>query len=371
MTTLYRADQIGSLLRPAELLEVRAARAEGRISDEALHAAEDRAILEALARQRDIGMGVLTDGEFRRGAFLTDIHEAVEGFVAERVVLEWRGPGGGAEGSVAPVVGGRLRPRRLLVKHEADFLQAHAGAPYKVAVPMPSQLAAVGYKAGVTDKAYPTRAELLADFTALIRREVAALVEAGVPYVQMDAPFYTYYADPAMRDRLQQAGLDPDRAFADAVAADTACLSDIERPRTTLAVHLCRGNSRSRWIAEGGYHRIAEELFGRLPVDAFLLEYDSPRAGDFTPLQFVPAGKTVVLGLVTTKDPALETVDDLRRRIDEAARYVPLDHLALSPQCGFASTAQGNLLTAEQQWDKLELVVATARQVWGSSYQSA
>jgi 5-methyltetrahydropteroyltriglutamate--homocysteine methyltransferase len=365
MATPYRADQIGSLLRPSDLLAARAARAEGRISDEALHAVEDRAILDALARQCETGIDVLTDGEFRRGAFLTDIHDAVEGFVTERVVLEWRGPGGGAEGSVAPVVGGRLRPRRLLVKHEADFLQAHAGASYKVAVPMPSQLAAVGYKPGVTDKAYPTRAELLADFTALIRREVTALVEAGVPYVQMDAPFYTYYADPTMRDRLRQGGLDPDRAFADAVAADTECLSGIERPRTTLAVHLCRGNSRSRWIAEGGYDQIAERLFGELPVDGFLLEYDSPRAGDFTPLRFVPAGKTVVLGLVTTKDPALETVDDLRRRIEQAARHVPLDNLALSPQCGFASTAQGNLLTADQQWRKLALVVETARRVWG------
>src|SRR5688572_26272912 len=204
MTTPYRADQIGSLLRPPELLQARAARAEGRLDAEGLREVEDRAILDALRRQREIGIDVLTDGEFRRGAFLTDIHEAVEGFVSERVVLEWRGPGGGAEGSVAPVVGGRLRPRRLLVKHEADFLQAHAAASFKVAVPMPSQLAAVGYKPGVTDKAYPTRAELLADFTALIRREVEALVEAGVPYVQMDAPFYTYYADPAMRDRLRQ-----------------------------------------------------------------------------------------------------------------------------------------------------------------------
>jgi 5-methyltetrahydropteroyltriglutamate--homocysteine methyltransferase len=364
MTIPYRADQIGSLLRPPELLQARAARAEGRLDAEGLREVEDRAILDALARQREVGIDVLTDGEFRRGAFLTDIHEAVEGFVSERVVLEWRGPGGGAEGSVAPVVGGRLRPRRLLVKHEADFLQAHVGAPFKVAVPMPSQLAAVGYKPGVTDKAYPTRAELLADFTALIRREVEALVEVGVPYVQMDAPFYTYYADPAMRDRLRQVGLDPDQAFADAVAADTACLAEIERPRTVLAVHLCRGNSRSRWIAEGGYDQIAEKLFGSLPVDAFLLEYDSPRAGDFAPLRFVPADKTVVLGLVTTKDPQLESGDALRRRIDEAARYVPLERLALSPQCGFASTAQGNLLTPDEQWRKLGLVVDTARKVW-------
>jgi len=365
MTTPYRADQIGSLLRPPALLEARAARAAGRLATDALRAVEDRSILEALDRQRATGIDVLTDGEFRRGAFLTDIHEAVEGFVSERVVLEWHGPGGGAEGSVAPVVGGRLRARRPLVKHEADFLAAHAGGPYKVTVPMPSQLAAVGYKPGVTDRAYPTRAALLADFTALIRREVLALVEAGVPYVQLDAPFYTYYADPAMRDRLRQVGLDPDQAFDAAVAADTACLADVQRPATVLAVHLCRGNNRSRWIAEGGYDQIAEKLFNSLPVDAFLLEYDTPRAGDFGPLRFVPPGKTVVLGLVTTKDPTLESPDELRRRIDEAARYVPLENLALSPQCGFASTAAGNLLTPDAQWRKLELVARTARQVWG------
>ncbi len=364
MTTRYRADQVGSLLRPPELLAARAAHADGRLAADALREVEDQAILGALARQREVGVDVLTDGEYRRGAFLTDLPDAVEGFVPERVMLEWHGPGGGAEGSVAPVVGGRLRPRRLLTKHEADFLQAHAGAPFKVAVPMPSQLAAVGYKPGVTDRAYPTRAELLADFTALIRREVVALAEAGVPYVQMDAPFYTYYADPAMRDRLRQVGLDPDQAFEDAVAADTACLADLERPQTVLAVHLCRGNSRSRWIAEGGYDHIAEKLFGSLPVDAFLLEYDSPRAGDFAPLRFVPPGKTVVLGLVTTKEPQLESQDDLRRRIDEASRYLPLDNLAISPQCGFASTAQGNLLTPDEQWRKLELVVDTARRVW-------
>jgi 5-methyltetrahydropteroyltriglutamate--homocysteine methyltransferase len=365
MTTRYRADQVGSLLRPPELLQARAAYAEGRLSAEALREVEDRAILDVLARQRQIGIDVLTDGEFRRGAFLTDLAEAVEGFVAERVILEWRGPGGGAEGSMAPVVGGRLRPRRLLTKHEADFLQAHAAAPFKITVPLPSQLAAVSYKPGVTDRVYPTRAELLAEFTALIRREVEALIDAGVPYIQLDGPFYTYYADPRMRDQLRQMGVDPDQAFEAAVAADTACLAGLQRPQTVLAVHLCRGNSRSRWIAEGGYDPIAEQLFGSLPVDAFLLEYDTPRAGDFTPLRFMPPGKTVVLGLVTTKEPRLESPDELRRRIDEAARYVPLENLALSPQCGFASTALGNLLTPDDQWRKLELVVTTARQVWG------
>ena len=338
MTTRYRADQIGSLLARRQCWRRAAPTPRAACPPRSYAPSRTAPSWKRSTASAPTGIDVLTDGEFRRGAFLTDIHEAVEGFVAERVVLEWRGPGGGAEGSVAPVVGGRLKGRRPLVKHEADFLQAHAGGPYKVTVPMPSQLAAVGYKPGVTDQAYPTRAELLADFTALIRREVLALVERACQYVQMDAPFYTYYADPAMRDRLRQAGLDPDQAFDDAVAADTACLADVPCSQTVLAVHLCRGNSRSRWIAEGGYDQIAEKLFSTLPVDAFLLEYDSPRRR-LWPTALRAAGQAVVLGLVTTKDPALESADDLQRRIDEAARVVPLDDLALSPQCGFASTA--------------------------------
>jgi 5-methyltetrahydropteroyltriglutamate--homocysteine methyltransferase len=191
------------------------------------------------------------------------------------------------------------------------------------------------------------------------------LLDAGVPYIQLDAPFYSVWVDAEGRERMRQSGTDPDQALAEAVAADAACLEGMARPGTTLAMHVCRGNSRGRWIAEGGYDPIAEPLFGHLPVNAWLLEYDTERAGGFEPLRHVNPGATVVLGLVTTKEPALESVDELRRRIDEASRYVPLERLALSPQCGFASVAAGNHVSPDDQRRKLELVVKTARAVWG------
>jgi 5-methyltetrahydropteroyltriglutamate--homocysteine methyltransferase len=200
---------------------------------------------------------------------------------------------------------------------------------------------------------------------AIIQDEVQWLVAQGVRYIQLDAPFYSHYLDPQHREAMRQSGGDPDADFEAAAAGDNAAVAGVPREDVTLAVHICRGNSRSRWYTEGGYDAIAEKLFARLDVDRFLLEYDTERSGTFEPLRLVPRGKDVVLGLVTTKEPRLESRDDLWRRIDEAARYVPLEHLALSPQCGFASVASGNLLSMDDQWRKLELVVATARAVWG------
>ncbi len=361
----YRADHVGSLLRPPELLAARAAYAEGRLSRDALRATEDRAIADALALQRAVGLGIFTDGEFRRGSWLTDLAEAVEGFVPDRVLLEWRGPGAAAEYSTANVVGARLRPTRRLTAHESGFLLQHAPGPVKMTLPAPSNFLIASYKPGLTDRVYPTPADLLRDITAIVRAEIEALLAEGVAYVQLDAPYYSHYVDPRTREQSRRAGLDPDQALAESVAADNACVQGLARPGVVLAMHICRGNNRSRWYAEGGYEPIAERVFGGLAVDAFLLEYDSERAGGFEPLRFVPPDKTVVLGLVTTKDPALETQESLRRRIDEAARYVPLERLALSPQCGFSSTAAGNLLSPDDQRRKLELVVETARQVWG------
>ena len=361
----YRADQVGSLLRPAALLEARAARASGRLAADALREVEDREILSALDLQREAGVDVLSDGEFRRESFIAGMAEAVEGFVADRVVFEWRGPGGGREEAKARVVGGKLRQTRRLTAREAGFLRGHAGGPYKITVPSPSGFVITSYKPGVTDRHYPTRADLLGDLVPIVRDEIAALAAEGVPYIQLDAPQYSFYLDARARERLGRAGLDPDQACAAAVAADTACLAGVTRDGVTLALHICRGNSQSRWYAEGGYEPIAERLFASLPADRFLLEYDSERAGDFAPLRFVPRGRTVVLGLVSTKEARLESPDELRRRIDEAARYVPLEQLALSPQCGFASVAAGNLLSADDQRRKLALVAETARKVWG------
>lgn len=351
---------MGSLLRPPELLQARAA----EIPEAELRAAEDRAILEAFRKQRETGIDIFTDGEMRRGSWLTDMADAVEGFVREKVMLEWKGPGGGEEASTANAVGGKLRKARKLTAHELPLLKQSAPGPFKVTLPAPSNFMVASYKEGVTDRFYPTHADLLRDLVEITLDEVRWLVAEGVRYIQFDAPYYSHYLDPSQRAHMQQAGRDPDRELELGIAGDNAALAGVPRGQVTTALHVCRGNSRSRWYTEGGYDAIAEKLFQTLNVDRFLLEYDTARSGGFEPLRLVPRGKTVVLGLVTTKEPKLESADELQRRIDEAARYVPLENLALSPQCGFASVAAGNLLSADEQWGKLALVAETARRVW-------
>jgi 5-methyltetrahydropteroyltriglutamate--homocysteine methyltransferase len=367
MTMKFRAEQVGSLLRPPELLQARAAHAEGRLKLEELRAVENRAVEQVLQKQRQVGIDVLTDGEMRRGSWLTDMADAVDGFVSERVALEWKGPGGGTEGSTAKVVGAKLRKVRKMTGHEVPFLKKFAQGPFKVTLPAPSNFMLASYKVGITEKFYPTHADLLRELVEIVHDEVRWLVAEGVQYIQFDAPYYSHYFDPRQRQHMKQAGLDPDKELESAIVGDNAALQGVPRDGVTLALHVCRGNSRSRWYTEGGYDAIAEKLFGLLDVDRFLLEYDSDRAGGFEPLRLVPRGKDVVLGLVTTKEPRLESQDELRRRIDEAARYIPLENLALSPQCGFASVAAGNLLSMDEQWRKLELVVDTARKVWDTS----
>jgi 5-methyltetrahydropteroyltriglutamate--homocysteine methyltransferase len=361
----FRAEQVGSLLRPPDLLAARASFGEGRLNLAGLRSAEDTAIRAAVARQRDIGIDIYSDGEMRRASWLTGMADAVDGFVADSIMLEWHGPGGGAEKTTAKVVGARLHKRQMLTGHEVPLMTSLGARPFKITVPAPSNFVPTGFKPGITDQHYRNRDELLADLVAIVRDEVHWLVNEGVPYIQLDAPFYSHYLDPQHREAMRQAGGDPDAEFEAAVAGDNAALAGFSRAGVTLAVHVCRGNSRSRWYTEGGYDAIAEKLFARLDVDRFLLEYDTERSGSFAPLRLVPSSKEVVLGLVTTKEPRLEREDDLRRRIDEAARYVPLERLALSPQCGFASIAAGNLLSVDDQWRKLELVVSTARKVWG------
>jgi 5-methyltetrahydropteroyltriglutamate--homocysteine methyltransferase len=371
MSEAYRADHVGSLLRPAEVKEARVAFRDGRLPLEQLRHVEDRAIWAALERQRSIGVHVFTDGEFRRTGFQNDLVEAVEGFVEAvrpAVVRIWQGPGGEPqEQGTRQVVGGILRPVRRLTEHQTKFLKEHAPGPVKMTVPSPNQFPAISFQAGVTDPFYRTRADLLWALVPIIKREIAALVDDGVLYIQVDEPRYSYYVDPKWRQHLRDLGEDPDTMFDEAIAADNACLEGIQRQGLTVAMHICRGNNESKWYAEGGYEPIAEKLFGSLAVDRFLLEYDTARAGTFEPLRFMPRDKVVVLGLVSSKEAPLESQDELRRRIDEASRYVPIDTLALSPQCGFASTAAGNLLTEDEQWRKLELVVETARKVWGVS----
>jgi 5-methyltetrahydropteroyltriglutamate--homocysteine methyltransferase len=363
----FRAEHVGSLLRPPELLQARNAHAEGKLTTEALREAEDQAVRDAVQKQREIGLDILSDGEMRRGSWLTDMAEAVEGFVRQKVMLDWKGPGGGHEASSANAVGAKLHKARKLTGLEVPLMQSLAPGDFKVTLPAPSNFMVSSYKPGITEEFYPTHSDLLADLVGIVRDEVDWLVAQGVTYIQFDAPFYSHYLDPHNRAEMERQGRDPDKELEEGIAADNASLSGVWRAANpvTTALHVCRGNSRSRWYTEGGYGIIAEKLFGSMDVDRFLLEFDDERSGDFAPLKTVPKGKMVVLGLITTKSPRLETEDGLLRRIDDAARYMPIENLAVSPQCGFASIATGNLISVEDQWRKLELVVNTARKVWG------
>lgn len=366
-----RAEHVGSLLRPPALLQARAEYAEGRLAAAELQKLEDSAIGDAIRRQRDIGLDVFSDGEMRRGSWLTDMADAVEGFVPQRVMLNWKGPGGGTEASSANAVGAKLRKVRKMTGRELPFLKSLGGdgfpiGRFKITLPAPSNFMIASYKPGLTDEFYPTHSDLLRELVGIVRDDVEWLVAQGVAYIQFDAPFYSHYLDPRHREEMKRQGRDPDRELEEGIAADNAAMAPAARDGVTRAMHVCRGNSRSRWYTEGGYGTIARRLFGAVDVDRFLLEFDDERSGDFEPLREVPQGKTVVLGLITTKEAKLESRDTLRRRIDDAARYVPIANLAISPQCGFASVAAGNLITRDDQWRKLELVASTARAVWGS-----
>ena len=366
MPAKYRADHIGSLLRPAELLQARKTN-----SDTAqLRALEDKHILRVIERQKDLGFKIFTDGELRRGNFMSDFNDAVEGIdEGVAVARTWQtGTGPSSRPSMVPgTVVGKIKQTRRLTGHEFAFVKQHSPGDVKVTLPTVNQFPAIYYKKGISDKIYPTYSDFLQDIVPIVKAEIAALINEGAQYVQIDAPRYSYYIDPKWRSYVKnEMGVDPDQALDEAIRTDNACLEGAKRPGTILAIHLCRGNNRSQWYAEGGYDAIAEKLFGRLNVDAFLLEYESERAGTFEPLRFVPPGKTVVLGLVSSKLAELESEDQLARRIEEASKYVPLENLAISPQCGFASTMEGNLLTEDQQWQKLKLVIDTARRVWGT-----
>jgi 5-methyltetrahydropteroyltriglutamate--homocysteine methyltransferase len=366
MAAVYRSDQVGSLLRTPELLKARADFAEGKVDREYLRYEEDQAILQVIALQTQIGIDVITDGEYRRGAWMTDMADSVDGFVRQSMTMHWKGPGGGDEPSASYVVGDKLKVRRRLTAEQAAFLKKHAGAkPVKVTIPSPSGFMISSYRPAVSGGAYANAPEMARALAAIVRDEIAALIREGVDYMQLDTPQYSYFGDPNMQGAIRDAGLSLDEALDAAIAVDNACFEGLDTSGVTTALHICRGNSRSRWVAEGGYDAIADKVFNGLRVDRLLLEYDSARAGGFEPLRFLPAGKTAVLGLVTTKEPALESKDVLKRRIEQATGYVPLERLAISPQCGFASVATGNLLSWDDQRRKLELVVETAREVWG------
>jgi 5-methyltetrahydropteroyltriglutamate--homocysteine methyltransferase len=376
MTNVFRADQIGSFLRPANLLAARADHDAGRIDAAQLKAIEDQAILGVLEMQQQVGIDVYSDGEFRRSWFSSAFADSIEGIVTDpdaTFTPAWQGEYGEQADAVAASIGfgeqivaSKLRQVRRFTAHESEFLQQHAPGPFKMTLPGVMTRAATWYRPGITDRFYPTRDDLVYEIAGMLRNEVRALIEEGVSYIQLDSLRYVIQlSDEPTRQRLIASGEDVEALLDETIAVDNFVLQEARGAGATIALHMCRGNNRSAWRSQGGYEAIAEKAFSQLHVDRFLLEYDTERAGGFEPLRFVPNDKMVVLGLISSKDPRLESQDVLRRRIDEAARYVPLENLALSPQCGFASTAPGNQLTHDEQRRKLELVVETARQVWG------
>ena len=363
MDTVLRADHIGSFLRPARLLEAR------RSNPEVLRQIEDEAIRRVLAKQKELGFEAATDGEFRRRNFMSDFTDAVEGFdLGDAVGRQWHAgqTASAPVSSVTGIVTSKLRQVRPLTGHELPFLKANSPLPIKITLPSATQFPAISFKRGVTEKIYKNHSALLWDIVGIMKADLTKLASDGVKYIQIDAPRYSYYMDAKWREWIKtELKVDPGAALDEAVCADNACFLAARNSGVMLGIHLCRGNNRSHWYAEGGYDAIAEKLFGTLAVDRFLLEYDDERSGTFEPLRFVPKGKTVVLGLISTKVPRMEDPDMLARRIDEASKYVAIENLALSPQCGFASTAEGNLLSEDDQWAKLKLLTDTVRRVWG------
>jgi 5-methyltetrahydropteroyltriglutamate--homocysteine methyltransferase len=358
-----RSDTVGSLLRPPALVEARAALEAGRLAPADFKRVEDRAVDQAIALQEAAGLDVVTDGELRRYAFFGHLVDALDGFDKfGGWAIPFRGEVGEELIFKRPVVVERLRWRRSMCGEEFAYLRARATRRTKVTL-VSTQQAAAYYDPEKSRGAYPTRDAYLADVVDFTRREVGELARLGCTYVQIDAPQYAALLDPALREGYRQRGSDPDRLIDACIEMDNAVIGG--HPGVTFGLHICRGNNQSLFYASGGYEPIGR-VFSRSRFQRFLLEYDDARSGGFEPLRAVPEDRLVVLGLVTTKRPRLESVDELRRRIDQAAAFVPLERLALSPQCGFASTMEGNRVSPEDQRAKLQRVAETARLVWGA-----
>lgn len=366
---LPRADQVGSLLRPSRLHEARARHAAGGITAEALRAIEDACIRELIKQQEAAGLTVITDGEFRRENWWIDFMRGLSGVE----IRQGRGPsfkrGEDHDYTYVPLevhTVAKLSAPKPIVVPDYQTIAAKTKHIAKVTLPSPSRMHFHGGRAVVAQSAYPDIEMFFADITKIYRAEIAALEAAGCRLIQIDDPLLSYFISDKMQAEIIAAGETPDGRLRRYVALINDCMS-ARKPETRIGIHVCRGNSRSGWMTEGGYERIAETVFGSLKADSLYLEYDDARSGDFAPLRFVPGNVDVVLGLVTTKFPAMESKDNLKRRIDEAGKHIDHVRLALSPQCGFASSVEGNLITEDVQWAKLRLVVETARDVWGTT----
>lgn len=370
MTTAYHAEHVGSLLRPQWLLDGREAHKKGALSTEELGAIEDRAIAEHIALQKEAGMAVFTDGEARRESFRAGLMESLNGLVPVRRTIVLYRDGRQLPAEETPSEGfaasARVTRKRKLTNVEAAFMAAHAPGAFKITM-VSASMGGMIWDSQISATAYPTSASLIEDLTALQLEEVDDLVKHhGVRWIQLDSLAYNRVFDPRKQDKVR-GGLSPEQLLDATISVDAKIVGAVKAayPDITVALHICRSNYRSAYAGSGSYEPVAERLFNEIPVDRFLLEFDTGRAGGFEPLRFVPHGPTVVLGLISTKSPELEDQDELCRRIDEAARYVQLENLALSPQCGFASSWEGNLITIDDERRKLELVASTSKRIWG------
>ena len=362
----FRADHVGSFLRPKKLLDARNAHKAGMLSASALRAVEDDAIRGIVRYQEDLGLRGITDGEFRRTYFHIDFLTRLSGVTTKGGINVSFHSAGGNVDFAPPVmqVAEKVRHDQPIQRADFEFLRSVVTRTPKVSIPSPTMLHFRGGRGAISRDAYPDLDAFYADVAQAYRDEIADLATAGCRYLQLDDTNLAYLCDEKMREGARQRGDDPDQLPRRYAALINAAIAG--RPSDmTVCVHLCRGNFKSAWAAEGGYEPVAEVLFNELAVDGYFLEYDDARSGDFAPLRHVPKGKTVVLGLVSTKVGTLEHKDDLKRRVDMAAKLVPLDQLCLSPQCGFSSTVHGNDIATESQTAKLALVVDTARDVWG------
>ena len=362
----FRADHVGSLLRPHAIKEARAKRKAGEITSEDLREIEDAEIKKIISRQEDVGLESITDGEFRRALFHIDFLEHLKGIVVKSgYPIKFRTAEGELEFAPPKMeVVGKLERIRPIAVEDFSYHSSLVTKTPKLCIPSPTMLHFRSGRRGISSEVYPDIEEFFSDLSRAYREEIQALGKAGCTYLQLDDTNLAYLCDPAMRERTREIGEDPDklpqlyaRIINDAISSKPDDMA--------VCIHLCRGNFQSAWVAEGGYEPVAEVLFNELDVDGYFLEYDDERSGDFAPLRHVPKGKRVVLGLVTSKSPEMETKDELKTRIDEAAKYMSGDQMALSPQCGFSSTEEGNELTEDDQFAKLGLIVETAREVWG------
>jgi 5-methyltetrahydropteroyltriglutamate--homocysteine methyltransferase len=372
MATDYHAEHVGSLLRQPWLLAARAEHKQGKLTEAELRAVEDRAVEENVAMQQAAGIEVLTDGEARRTNWMTGILESTGGMSEVGIpMVTWHREDGEIPPTqetdfVASTATAKVYRRDKLTNVEAEFMAGQAPGQFKITM-ISAAMGGMAWRPDLSAAVYPSPADLVNDLVALQIEEIGELTERGTRWVQLDSLSYNQVFDDEFRAATGNAEVDPKLILEASVAADAAIVRGVQasHPEVTIGMHICRGNNRSAYMAKGSYEPVAEALFGGVEVDRFLLEYDTQRAGGFEPLRFIRPGTTVVLGLISSKLPDLESQDDLRRRIDEAARYVPMEDLAISPQCGFASTSQGNVLTPDEQKRKLELVVDTAQKVWG------